>query len=305
MNNLDPLKNISPLFPWFGGKRKVASLIWQGLGTNVDLYVEPFAGAAAVFLARPFIPRSGYEVINDADGFVVNAYRAVRGDPETVLRYVDDLRSELEMLSRHRWLRGLREDLWARLMEDPEFFDAKVAGMWIFGQCNGVQGSWLAYESDAKCMRPNFSNKRGIAASCLDLKEYVNRLSRTVILCGDYKRAISESYIAFCKGNVGVFLDPPYAFGERTVGCYGVETDISRECRIWAIEHGKDLNNRIVLAGYAGEHDMPNSWTVFEWEAAGTASAVMSSDCDRRGKANAARERLWFSPGCNRVEGAK
>lgn len=141
MKKLDPLKNLSPLFPWFGGKRRVASVIWQALGTNVDLYVEPFAGAAAVFLARPFMRTTGFEVLNDADGFVVNAYRAVRGDPETVLRYVDDLRSELEMRSRHRWLRGLREGLWTRLMEDPEFFDAKVAGMWIFGQCNAMQSA--------------------------------------------------------------------------------------------------------------------------------------------------------------------
>jgi site-specific DNA-adenine methylase len=36
-------------FPWFGGKRKVASEVWAALG-DVDNYVEPFAGSLAVLL---------------------------------------------------------------------------------------------------------------------------------------------------------------------------------------------------------------------------------------------------------------
>lgn len=34
-------------FPWFGGKRKVATEVWSALG-DVDNYVEPFAGSLAV-----------------------------------------------------------------------------------------------------------------------------------------------------------------------------------------------------------------------------------------------------------------
>lgn len=29
-------------FPWFGGKRRVAPIVWERLG-NVDVYCEPFA----------------------------------------------------------------------------------------------------------------------------------------------------------------------------------------------------------------------------------------------------------------------
>ena len=38
-------------FPWFGGKRRAAPTIWEALG-DPGGYVEPFAGSAAVLLAR-------------------------------------------------------------------------------------------------------------------------------------------------------------------------------------------------------------------------------------------------------------
>jgi len=68
-------------FPYFGGKRRAASLVWEALG-NVDHYVEPFCGSAAVLLARPHVGRC--ETINDRDGMVANFWRAVRSQPDAV-----------------------------------------------------------------------------------------------------------------------------------------------------------------------------------------------------------------------------
>ncbi len=65
-------------FPWFGGKSKVAAPIWERLGP-VSNYVEPFFGSGAVLLQRPQ-PFTGPETINDADGFVANAWRAIARD---------------------------------------------------------------------------------------------------------------------------------------------------------------------------------------------------------------------------------
>lgn len=39
-------------FPYFGGKRRAAPIIWRELGDPAG-YVEPFAGSAAILLARP------------------------------------------------------------------------------------------------------------------------------------------------------------------------------------------------------------------------------------------------------------
>jgi DNA adenine methylase len=70
---------LSPPFPWFGGKRRVADIVWKALG-DVPNYVEPFAGAAAVLLARPDSHEWARhtETINDKDGLLVNLWRALK-----------------------------------------------------------------------------------------------------------------------------------------------------------------------------------------------------------------------------------
>lgn len=49
-------------FPWFGGKSRVAHIVWERFG-DVPNYVEPFAGSLAVLLRRPADHfRGGYRV---------------------------------------------------------------------------------------------------------------------------------------------------------------------------------------------------------------------------------------------------
>jgi hypothetical protein len=73
-------------FPYFGGKKSVASLIWARLG-DVDNYIEPFCGSAAVLIGRPSRPR--IETINDVDCYVANFWRATSTDPMTVAIHAD------------------------------------------------------------------------------------------------------------------------------------------------------------------------------------------------------------------------
>ena len=78
------LKNLQKApFPWFGGKSKAAPLVWSLLG-DVEHYVEPFAGSLAVLLNRPHVPNRSYhsETVNDMDGLLVNAWRAIQWHPE-------------------------------------------------------------------------------------------------------------------------------------------------------------------------------------------------------------------------------
>ena len=85
-------------FPWFGGKSLACETVWQALG-DVQNYVEPFAGSAAMLLGRPHEP--GVETINDADGFVANFWRAVAQDAEAVALSVDWPCNEADLLARH------------------------------------------------------------------------------------------------------------------------------------------------------------------------------------------------------------
>ena len=78
--------SLSAPFPWFGGKSRAASLIWERLG-DVPNYVEPFFGSGAVLLNRPTDP--GIETVNDKDGFVANTWRAIAADPDAVAHWAD------------------------------------------------------------------------------------------------------------------------------------------------------------------------------------------------------------------------
>ena len=70
-------------FPYFGGKRRAAPIIWRELGDPAG-YVEPFAGSAAILLARPAFKGRRAETINDADGWLINTWRAIQLDPAGV-----------------------------------------------------------------------------------------------------------------------------------------------------------------------------------------------------------------------------
>lgn len=63
-------------FPWFGGKRDIAAHVRRQFG-GITNYVEPFFGSGAVLLGGPPVRT---ETVNDADGLLVNAWRAMRAD---------------------------------------------------------------------------------------------------------------------------------------------------------------------------------------------------------------------------------
>lgn len=86
-------------FIWFGGKRKVAPLVWEALG-DVDNYVEPFAGSLAVLLERPTWHEGRCETVNDADRYLSNLWRALSKDPEAVAEWADWPVNEADLLAR-------------------------------------------------------------------------------------------------------------------------------------------------------------------------------------------------------------
>jgi DNA adenine methylase len=130
-------------FPAFGGKRAIASLVWERFGV-VDNYVEPFVNSATVGLAAPFVP--AMETWNDRNGFIANFWRAVQTDPEAVARWADWPVNEADLHARHAWLVRQEDDITARLMGDPEWHDARVAGWWLWGICQWIGSGWCSGE---------------------------------------------------------------------------------------------------------------------------------------------------------------
>jgi len=143
-------------FPWFGGKSQAAEAVWAALG-DVEHYVEPFAGSLAVLLNRPHEANRTYfsETVNDLDGLLVNAWRAIQLDPEETAFHASNPVAEADMHARHVALIRWREEReLEHLMGDPEYHDARMAGWWLWGVscwigsgwCSG-QGPWWPDES--------------------------------------------------------------------------------------------------------------------------------------------------------------
>jgi hypothetical protein len=135
-------------FPWFGGKSAVASVVWQRFG-DVRNYVEPFAGSLAVLLGRPHWPWEGnrIETVNDADCFLANFWRALQADPEGVARHCDWPVNEADLHARHLWLVNVAREHVERCRTEPEYFDSKIAGWWVWGCCQWIGSGWCHHPS--------------------------------------------------------------------------------------------------------------------------------------------------------------
>jgi hypothetical protein len=133
-------------FPYFGGKRAVADLVWPRLG-NVANYVEPFCGSAAMLLCRPDAPN--IETVNDADCYVANFWRATQAEPEAVADWCNHPVNECDLHARHRWLVLSPEaaEFRERMRTDPAHYDAKVAGWWCWGLCCWIGSGWCSVQS--------------------------------------------------------------------------------------------------------------------------------------------------------------
>ena len=131
-------------FPWFGGKSKAAPLVWELLG-DPHHYVEPFAGSLAVLLNRPHVANRTYysETVNDADGLLVNAWRAIQLPPDATAEAASNPVAEADLHARHvALIRWRNERQLEHLMGDPEWCDPTMAGWWVWGVCSWIGSSW-------------------------------------------------------------------------------------------------------------------------------------------------------------------
>lgn len=347
-------------FPWFGGKSRVAHIVWERFG-NVPNYVEPFFGSGAVLLGRPAPAR--IETVNDLDCYIANFWRAVQNDPEGVALKADWPVSEADMHARHLWLVN-QDEFRQRMKTDPDYFDVKIAGWWVWGISQWIGGGWCSrpewsgrinvsraekgiHQGNKNAAdweaRPNLTQgngvhreprlagqqmwhkrpvlKRGCAPGVHSTKQQVpdlggdsgaagrglhassgrlimdwmfalaDRLRRVRVCCGDWTRILGRSPTE-CIGTTAVFLDPPYSAERDTV--YATDDRlVAHKVREWALEHGDNKKLRIALCGYEGEHEMPG-WSAFAWKTNGGHGNAGKG----RGRDNATKERIWFSPHC-------
>lgn len=158
-------------------------------------YEEPFANSLALLLANPdydwqrgrwLVDPPPIETVNDLDPFISNFWRALQHDPDGVADHADWPVSEADLHARHLWLVKQGESWFRdRMMEDPDFYDVKIAGWWVWGACQWIGSGWCALdysrgagrtrEGGVEIKRPELQSGKGVHRLSLQRPELNNR----------------------------------------------------------------------------------------------------------------------------------
>ena len=295
-----------------------------------------------MLLNRP-APFDSVETVNDADGMIANFWRAVAAAPEEVARHADWPVNENDLHARHAWLVGQKDSLQARLEGDPEYFDPKIAGRWVWGCCCwigsgwcGGKGPWQAVDMpDGTRQLVHLGNAgQGVNRQLVHLGDAGRGVNRQLVHLGDAGRGEPQ---ARTEG-IYLWMGELYARLRRVRVCCG---DWSRvvgptptvKQGLTAVfldppygkEDGRDLDLYRMDSGtlaadcraWAIEHgDNPKlrialcGYDGFSMPADWTplrwkANGGYGSQGNGRGRDNTAREVVWFSPRSLRIAEAQ
>jgi len=327
-------------FPYPGGKSRVADEVWQRFG-NVANYIEPFAGSLAVLLRRPqkhFYQGNRTETTNDINHYIVNFWRSVAKNPELVAQYADSPVAEADLHARHKWLvRSAESKEWrAKVANDPNASNAKVAGWWVWGQCCWIGGGWCQENQPGTASgRPQLADAydigRGVNANAAKMTAKARRewLTEWIMALADRLRLVRTCYGHWSRicdsnstltrlGRTGVFIDAPYptihgVTGEKSRDdhLYTGDKDqdllaLRDEIMSWCIKWGNNPKISIAVCGYEGdgyESLLDRGWFETIWHASG--GYANQRRAGKKKSANAKRERIWWSPACKRITSDK
>ena len=85
------------------------------------------------------------ETVNDKDAYLSNFWRALRADPQGVAQWADWPVNEVDLHARHLWLVNTGKERVERLLTDPDYYDVKVAGWWVWGICQWIGSGWCTH----------------------------------------------------------------------------------------------------------------------------------------------------------------
>jgi DNA adenine methylase len=262
----------APALRYHGGKWRLAPWIIEHFPapTSIECYVEPFCGAASVFLQKTPSP---IEVLNDLDGNLVNFFQILREHTTKLVRAIC-----LTPYSRREY-----EIAW-RSFENLNLDPLEQARRYYIRVWQGWGGFKPAHPAGWRFQR---SGSRGSAATA-DWNRWdhlvciARRLKDALIECDEALKVI-ERYDAPATL---FYLDPPYLPSLRRWGrdAYQAETDTTYHRAL--LERIRDLEGMAIISGYPSElYDeyLP------DWGRAEKLSRTTNYH-------HQARETLWVSP---------
>lgn len=186
---------MKPLVPYHGGKGRLADWIADLLPPH-RVYVEPFAGSAAVLLAKP---RSTHEILNDVDGNVVNFYRVLREQPEGLERVC-------------RLTPYARDEFLAADLHDDAIDDLERARRWWVRTNQSFAHTGTDATGWSTSIMRGSNNARSVLNRIDRFVVAAERLATVTIENRDALELISE----YSVPDGVIYADPPYLLSTRS-----------------------------------------------------------------------------------------
>lgn len=218
-------------FPYFGGKNLIARWIASQLPPHT-VYVEPFAGSAAVLFAKRV---SSHEVLNDVNGNIVCFFRVLRDRPAELVRACS--------LSPYA-----RDEFAVCDVNDQSIDELERARRWWVTVNQGFN----------KTARPGNGWSASVACGAGEAKSVVNRVDRMMAAAQRLAGVIIENRDALetidaygCEPDAVLYLDPPYVRASRADhgAQYAHEFDTDDEHRALAARLLASPS-AVILSGY-------------------------------------------------------
>ena len=269
---------MKPLISYYGGKQRIASKILPHFPRHT-VYVEPFAGGAALLFAKPkpLVTNSGHyrEVLNDTSDLLINLYRVA-------IKQRQELETEImaTLYSQSDYLRS------EEIIKNPSKYD-NLTKAWAFyvninqsfsNQLNNGWSTGLYSRNHSESWR----NKQ------LRLPEILNRIRDVYISCEDAIKCIER----WDSPQTLFYCDPPYP--ETNQGHYSGYTleDFKNLCDVL-----DNIKGSYVLSNYPQSIEPKSAQKRVEIDAVTSASKAT-----KKRKNNKRIEVLWI---CDRSEGMR
>jgi len=234
--------------PYAGGKQNLAHRIVALMPPHLH-YVEPFAGALSVLLAKA---PSHMETANDADREIMTFWRVLRDDPEGLERMCAlTPHSRVEYMDSRRPGQGGTDldvawRVWVRLTQGRG------------GRSNGTSGWRAVHGGNSTSLAKYLEGYTSRIAPVAD------RLKNVSLECGDALQIIAH----YDRPETLFYIDPPYLDSTRFAGMYAVEMGTMAQ-------HSDLLNllagcrGKVILSGYRSQlyDKMLSGWTRIDMDA--------------------------------------
>lgn len=241
---------IKPFLKWAGGKgqilNKIRPLYPKELGSKINKYIEPFIGGGAVFFDVVTNYKLDTYIINDINKELINTYKAIQQDINSLLGYLSNITSYYKQLSindKDLFYYSIRKK-YNNIIIDKSI-NIEKAALFIFLNKTCFNGLYRVNRNNqfnvptGKYKNPTIYDEENL----LNISQILQKVE---ILCGDFSTVYNH-----IESNTFIYIDPPYRPLTKTSSFTNYSTylfDDKEQIRLSTFINEADKKGAYVLA---------------------------------------------------------